>query len=193
MIERIKLLMESKDLSLSQFADMIQIQRSSLSHVMNGRNKPSLDFILKILACYPEINTDWLLFGKGDMDNVPNLFSTSDEEQVDESINDYISENKSLKEENESLLELNRQKDAELMAALSNSEELKSDISHLKQTCDALEQELEEKSKKLAEEKIPEPEKVVNTEIKTEVRQIKQVLLVYDDGDLEAYDHKNQL
>jgi transcriptional regulator with XRE-family HTH domain len=67
MVDRIQLILKSKNLSSSQFADEIQVQRSSVSHILTGRNKPSLDFISKILTSYPEINSDWLLFGKGQM------------------------------------------------------------------------------------------------------------------------------
>jgi transcriptional regulator with XRE-family HTH domain len=55
------------NLSPSQLADQISVQRSSLSHILSGRNKPSLDFVTKVLASYPEISSDWLLFGKGTM------------------------------------------------------------------------------------------------------------------------------
>ncbi|MCK4568972.1 MAG: helix-turn-helix transcriptional regulator [Bacteroidales bacterium] len=54
-------------MSASQFADEIGVQRSSVSHVLSGRNKPSLDFITKIIDSYPEINADWLLTGKGEV------------------------------------------------------------------------------------------------------------------------------
>ncbi len=67
MVSRIKKLMEVKNISSAQFADEIQVQRSSLSHVLSGRNKPSLDFMLKIKKKYPEINLDWLLLGEGSM------------------------------------------------------------------------------------------------------------------------------
>ena len=67
MIDRIQLILKSKNLSSSQFADEIQVQRSSVSHILTGRNKPSLDFVSKILTSYPEINSDWLLFDKGQM------------------------------------------------------------------------------------------------------------------------------
>jgi len=52
-------------LSASQFADKIGVQRSSVSHVLSGRNKPSLEFVQKILLAYPEISSDWILFGTG--------------------------------------------------------------------------------------------------------------------------------
>ncbi len=67
MIDRIQLILKSKNLSSSQFADEIQVQRSSISHILSGRNKPSLDFIMKILSTYQEVNSDWLIFGKGQM------------------------------------------------------------------------------------------------------------------------------
>lgn len=67
MIERIQKIIEIKGLSSSQFADEIQVQRSGVSHILSGRNKPSLDFILKVLSSYPDIDADWLLFGKGKM------------------------------------------------------------------------------------------------------------------------------
>ena len=67
MIDRIQLILKSKSLSPSQFADEIQVQRSSISHILSGRNKPSLDFVMKILSAYQEVNADWLIFGKGQM------------------------------------------------------------------------------------------------------------------------------
>jgi transcriptional regulator with XRE-family HTH domain len=67
MIDRITQLMEEKKLSATQFSDEIGIQRSSLSHVLSGRNKPSLDFMLKIKNRFPEIDLEWLLLGTGQM------------------------------------------------------------------------------------------------------------------------------
>ncbi|GAA4282108.1 helix-turn-helix domain-containing protein [Gaetbulibacter aestuarii] len=54
--------------SASSFADSIGVQRSSISHILSGRNKPSLDFVLKILAAYPDVELYWLLNGKGHFD-----------------------------------------------------------------------------------------------------------------------------
>ncbi|MCH7524064.1 MAG: helix-turn-helix transcriptional regulator, partial [Bacteroidetes bacterium] len=51
--------------SASSFAEKIGVQRSSISHILSGRNKPSLDFILKVLSSYPEVELYWLLNGKG--------------------------------------------------------------------------------------------------------------------------------
>jgi len=63
MIERLLEIMRSKNLTSSQLADAIGVQRSGISHLLSGRNKPSLEFILKILTYYPDVNPDWLLFG----------------------------------------------------------------------------------------------------------------------------------
>ncbi|MCX6286028.1 MAG: helix-turn-helix transcriptional regulator [Bacteroidetes bacterium] len=64
MIERLLELMRMKNLSSSQLADAIKVQRSGISHFVSGRNKPSLEFILRILNYFPDLNPDWLLFGK---------------------------------------------------------------------------------------------------------------------------------
>ena len=67
MLERINLILKSRNLNAAQFADEISVQRSSVSHILTGRNNASLDFLLKVLKRYPEIDTDWLLTGKGVM------------------------------------------------------------------------------------------------------------------------------
>jgi transcriptional regulator with XRE-family HTH domain len=67
MIDRIKELSLAEGLTPASFADAIGIQRSSISHILNGRNNPSLDFILKTLQRFPNLNPDWLLIGDGQM------------------------------------------------------------------------------------------------------------------------------
>ena len=61
---RIQKLIEEKNLSKSAFAKEIGIQRSSLAHFFNGRNKPSLGFFIKIKNKYPEIDLNWIISGK---------------------------------------------------------------------------------------------------------------------------------
>lgn len=65
MKDRISLLIKAKNLTAAQFADEIGVQKSSISHIISGRNNASLDFIQKILITYPEVNMEWLMFGKG--------------------------------------------------------------------------------------------------------------------------------
>lgn len=57
--------MEYYDLSAASFADKIDVGRSSISHLLSGRNKPSLDFVMKIIQAFPEVELYWLLNGKG--------------------------------------------------------------------------------------------------------------------------------
>jgi len=67
MKERILQFMQNEQLSSTQFADNIGVQRSSVSHILSGRNNPSFDFIRKILLTYPQIRAEWLILGEGGM------------------------------------------------------------------------------------------------------------------------------
>jgi len=67
MKERILQFLQAKQISSTQFADTIGVQRSSVSHILSGRNNPSFDFIHKILINYSEIDAEWLILGKGEM------------------------------------------------------------------------------------------------------------------------------
>jgi len=65
MDKRIGQIIDDLKISKAEFAKEIDVQRSSISHITSGRNKPSLDIVLKILERYPQYSTDWLLFGSG--------------------------------------------------------------------------------------------------------------------------------
>ena len=82
MRERIKMVMDREGLTPAKFAEEIGIQRSAMSHIMNGRNNPSLDVLVKILERFTYVDSDWLLFGKGNMmrsqvQNEPDLFTNT--------------------------------------------------------------------------------------------------------------------
>ena len=64
--ERLQKVIEFYGETASGFAEKIGVQRSSISHILSGRNKPSLDFVMKILDTYPEVELYWLLNGKGE-------------------------------------------------------------------------------------------------------------------------------
>ena len=64
-IKRLELILEYYSLTASSFADKISVQRSSMSHLLSGRNKPSLDFIMKLVEEFPEVSLEWILNGKG--------------------------------------------------------------------------------------------------------------------------------
>ena len=94
MIDRIKQVIEYVQLSPSSFADTIGISRSGMTHLLTGRNQPSLDVARKILAKYPELSTEWLIMGMGEMfrseeENLP----VSNEEKSEMSQNPYPDEN----------------------------------------------------------------------------------------------------
>lgn len=64
-VSRLEKLFQYYGLSAAAFADKIGVQRSSISHLLSGRNKPSLEFVLKVVKTFPEVNLYWLLNGKG--------------------------------------------------------------------------------------------------------------------------------
>lgn len=67
MKERIEQFLLSEKISPAEFADKIGVQRSSMSHILNGRNFPSASFIQKMLSAYPDLNARWLLIGQGNI------------------------------------------------------------------------------------------------------------------------------
>ncbi len=77
--------MDNEQLTSARFADQLQINRAVISHILNGRNNPSLDVVTKILAEFDYINPEWLISGEGNMykkgyesenrNQAPDLFS----------------------------------------------------------------------------------------------------------------------
>ncbi|MES2863105.1 MAG: helix-turn-helix transcriptional regulator [Bacteroidota bacterium] len=78
-VKRLETIFEYYGLTASSFADKINVQRSSISHLLSGRNKPSLDFILKVIESFPEVELLWLLNGKGNFPKGEN----SNQEKID--------------------------------------------------------------------------------------------------------------
>lgn len=81
MKDRILEFLKKENKTSAQFAEEIGVQPSGISHIISGRNNPSLDFILKMLEKYSYLSTEWLLFGKGSMYKEPkmgDLFSSID-------------------------------------------------------------------------------------------------------------------
>jgi len=73
MKERILEFLRMENKTSAQFAEEIGVQPSGISHILSGRNNPSLDFIIKMLEKYSFLSTDWLLFGKGSMYKEPKM------------------------------------------------------------------------------------------------------------------------
>lgn len=91
-INRLKKVIEFYQLTASNFADAIGVQRSSISHILSGRNKPSLDFVLKITQTYTDVDIYWLLNGKGEFpkekaQTPPTLFSKNSNKEKSASKN----------------------------------------------------------------------------------------------------------
>lgn len=62
-VERIEEIMSSHQLSAAGFASKIGVQRSAMSHILSGRNKPSLEFLMKIYSAFEEVTLEWLIVG----------------------------------------------------------------------------------------------------------------------------------
>lgn len=62
--DRIATIIRVNNHTASSFAELLDVQRSSISHILNGRNKPSLDFIEKVLIHFPRVDPGWLITGK---------------------------------------------------------------------------------------------------------------------------------
>ena len=176
--ERITKVLEYSGFSASEFADEIDVQRSSISHIISGRNKPSLEFVTKIKNRFPELSWDWIILGQGEMlqnnsalstseskinleeeNSSPDLFTLIDEDYKNEV---FVQENI----QNETLRELNKSFPSPRKEILSDSQQL--DI----------------------QENISEVQSIVNetvTNINTESK-IKKIVFFYENGKFEAFE-----
>jgi transcriptional regulator with XRE-family HTH domain len=172
--ERITKVLEYSGFSASEFADEIDVQRSSISHIISGRNKPSLEFVTKIKNRFPELSWDWIILGTGEMkqtdspfpisekqeeNSTPDLFTLIDEDYKNEV---FVQENI----QNETLRELNKSFPSPRKEILSDSQQL--DI----------------------QENISEVQSIVNetvTNINTESK-IKKIVFFYENGKFEAFE-----
>tara|TARA_B100001057_G_C22587529_1_gene847642 strand:- start:492 stop:893 length:402 start_codon:yes stop_codon:yes gene_type:complete len=92
-VSRIEEIINNHQLNASSFAAKIRVQRSAISHVLSGRNKPSLDFLMKIHDAFDEVNLEWLILGKSstlslDIENPSNRIITESTEVSDDIIPD---------------------------------------------------------------------------------------------------------
>ena len=81
--KRLEKILEYFNLSAAAFAEEIDFNRSTISHLLSGRNKPSLEFVMKLYQKFPEVDMDWLLFGKGNFPSTDeNLKSPGNQKQI---------------------------------------------------------------------------------------------------------------
>lgn len=93
--ERLQKIIRFYDESASSFAEKIGVQRSSISHILSGRNKPSLDFVMKVLHSYPEVDLYWLMNGKGEFPSSPKIETTTNNEVESSTISQITQTSKS--------------------------------------------------------------------------------------------------
>lgn len=67
--DRFKMIMEREKLTAGAFAESIGAAQATISHILSGRNKPSIELVLRVHQRYGDINLEWLLAGKGPMNN----------------------------------------------------------------------------------------------------------------------------
>ena len=107
-ISRLNEIMVNNNLNSASFAEQIGVQRSSVSHVMSTRNKPSLDFILKIVNSFEEVTLDWLLF---DNNLKPSSSSKSDSKFVNSKIDSDLNKSPNVLTNKQSPMEIKTNSD----------------------------------------------------------------------------------
>ncbi len=160
MIKRINKIIKEKNLSASQLATEVGVQRSSISHILSGRNRPSLDFIQKLLKAYPDLNPAWVLMGEGSI-----YKGGQNKEQAKKSIEqkgkpDLFSDNEIFEENNP--LFVNDEDPAQYLPS-PTSAKVKSPFP-------------EEKRQKIDDEKVSPS---------SDRRIIKRIILVYEDNSFQ--------
>lgn len=176
--------MESEELTPARFADTLNVGRAIISHILNGRNKPSLDIISRILESFPSINPDWLLFGAGSM--------YRDNEQT----NDALSIN------NTNIISENKPFDLFTQPELFNSPNTKQEIPN-KQTAESQPSGIKTMhaidSEPIIDDKtqyVDADQANINNTIQEKIvykalpsKKITQIIIYYDDNTFEVFNH----
>ena len=100
--DRLAHILRAKNLTATQFAEMMQIQPSNVSHLLSGRNKPSLDFLIKLKALFPEYSFDWIILGKKPITN--SEYNLKQDNNLFEQFDDIQYTDHNLNEKQDSLL-----------------------------------------------------------------------------------------
>lgn len=176
--DRFTKILEYSGFTASEFADEIDVQRSSISHIISGRNKPSLEFIVKIKNRFPEISWDWIILGQGEMlqnDSAPSTSESKinlEEENSSPDLFTLIDEDY----KNEIFIQENLQKETPRESNTFFPTPKKEKISDS--------QRLE------VQEDISEVQNIVNqsiTNLPTE-NKIKRIVFFYENGKFEAFE-----
>lgn len=189
MIDRIQKIIQQKKLSSSGFADMIGVPRSTISHLLSGRNNPSLEFIQKVLDAFPEINTDWLIRGKGPM-NYGHLSKVSETSEAAPPVKpkEWSSQGSLFQELQPATNKNDKIKNFEEATPslpLSDSHESLAAIQKERVDENRAVMNLDEKNKKEDIYKKKHDNEVINLDKK--VRKPVRILLIYSDGTFSDY------
>ena len=173
--ERISKVIEYSKLSSSEFADEIDVQRSSISHITSGRNKPSLEFIIKIKSRFPEILWDWLVNGDGEM------------------LKSELPETENLKSDENSEEKTKPTSLPDLFTMMNDDEDFGSEEKNIEEIPVLRESVISNQSK--AEEKISNSqrlektnEQIINQVIENQTNKIKRIVLFYENGKFESFE-----
>lgn len=165
--ERISEIINYSQLSASEFADEIEVQRSNISHITSGRNKPSLDFLMKINERFPELQWDWLILGKGEM------LKTEEKEPVAEKpqttfIPDLFS---LINDENFGITE----SEDKVSKEISREIDISVQIPEKENRADSQRLEIEDK-------------KILSQSIENQINKIKRIVFFYENGKFETFE-----
>lgn len=169
--ERIAKVIAYSELSLSEFADEVEVQRSSISHITSGRNKPSLDFLMKIKTRFPELEWEWLIEGEGEMLK-PVSTEANDAETIEKIKPTSLPDLFSLI--NDEAFGITESEDK-----ISSSPSPESKIPGQ----ESLQQRISD-SQRLA---IPQPSPIIEDTDKQEVK-VKRIVLFYENGKFETFE-----
>lgn len=84
--DRLDHILRSKNLTATKFAELMKIQPSNVSHLLSGRNKPSIDFLIKLKEVFPEYSFDWIIMGRKPItinDPTPSIIDAQDTKYED--------------------------------------------------------------------------------------------------------------
>lgn len=170
--QRIELLISTKGMTNAVFAEKIGVQPSNISHVLSGRNKPSLDLVTKILKCFKEVRTEWLLNGSGSMTKAYNLFEMEGED---------IPEETKLESENVEPERVLGAKQEKILEAFEPKME------------ESKPQQVEKKEDKIKPEVEPEVSRKVENinPHKSQAKSIERIVVFYEDRTFKEYYPEN--
>ena len=169
-VKRLETIFEYYGLTASSFADKINVQRSSVSHLLSGRNKPSLDFMMKLIESFPEVDLLWILNGTGNFPKSENQNSNYISEEIKiEKVENVISSDNS---------DLNLQTD--LFAPIEDKIEVEKNRVN------------ENDFKKISNMEILEQNNIPSNPSSDQKNlKIERIVIFYTDGTFSSYQQKN--